>query len=68
MNTGYDFGGWFTNDALTQEFNIDGDLIDTDTTLYAKWIIEDQTPISGATSFFTAPADTLALLGIAWYW
>ena len=68
VNTGYDFGGWFTNDALTQEFNIDGDLIDTDTTLYAKWIIEDQTPISGATSFFTAPADTLALLGIAWYW
>ena len=33
----YTFGGWYKNQACTQEFNFTTDTITTATTLYAKW-------------------------------
>ena len=35
--TGYDFGGWYKEQALTNEFNFALDTISADTTIYAKW-------------------------------
>ena len=34
---GYTFGGWYTDEALTQKFDVENDTISGDTTLYAKW-------------------------------
>ena len=34
---GYTFGGWYTDEALTQKFDVENDTITGDTTLYAKW-------------------------------
>lgn len=34
---GYTFSGWYKNIALTSAFSFIGDVIDADTTLYAKW-------------------------------
>lgn len=35
--TGYDFGGWYKEQAYTNEFNFALDTISADTTIYAKW-------------------------------
>ena len=36
--TGYDFGGWFTdNGTFLNEWNFENDVVTQDTTLYAKW-------------------------------
>lgn len=40
--SGYIFGGWYKDIALTQAFSFVGDTVTTDTLLYAKW-----TPVSG---------------------
>ena len=34
---GYTFVGWYTDEALTQKFDVENDTISGDTTLYAKW-------------------------------
>jgi len=36
-NTGYGFGGWFKNEALTNQWDFDTDTITGDITLYAMW-------------------------------
>jgi len=59
---GYLFGGWFTDDEFTEEFDFD-DAITEDITLYAQWLyvyvvtlnINDGT---GATKVAYAPKDT----------
>lgn len=35
--TGYEFGGWYKEQALTNEFNFALDTISANTTIYAKW-------------------------------
>ncbi len=35
--TGYTFGGWYTDSALTTPFDFENTSITADTTLYAKW-------------------------------
>ena len=35
--TGYTFGGWYKDEACTNEWNFGTDTVATDTTLYAKW-------------------------------
>ena len=35
--TDYTFGGWFTEDALTNEYDFDTPVV-ADITLYAKWV------------------------------
>ena len=60
---GYTFDGWYTNAALTNEWDFSNDLVQEDMILNAKWI--------GTTSSswtLSAPGETLALFGIAWYW
>jgi len=36
--TGYGFGGWYREEACDTEWNFASDTIDSDTTLYAKWV------------------------------
>lgn len=38
--TGYVFKGWFKEEELTNAFDFDNDTIDSDTTIYAKWVEE----------------------------
>jgi len=33
----FDFAGWFKDEALTQEWNFSTDVVEANTTLYAKW-------------------------------
>ncbi len=35
--TGFTFDGWYTDMALTKQWNYDSDTVQTDLTLYAKW-------------------------------
>ena len=37
IKTGYTFGGWYSDEALTQAWDFDGSTVDGTTTLYAKW-------------------------------
>ena len=50
---GYNFAGWYTDEGLTQEFDVKTDTIsgDGDTTLYAKWeeIPDHQLTVTGGT-------------------
>ena len=34
---GFTFAGWFEDEALTDEFLFDSEIVNGDTTLYAKW-------------------------------
>ena len=34
---GYEFAGWYTEDALFNAWNFDKDIVTSNTTLYAKW-------------------------------
>jgi uncharacterized repeat protein (TIGR02543 family) len=36
---GYTFGGWFLDEALVQEIELNVDLISSNTTLYPKWLV-----------------------------
>lgn len=36
--TGYTFGGWYKEEALTNAWNFTSDKVTADTTLYARWI------------------------------
>lgn len=38
---GHQFEGWYRDDALTQPWQFDQDVIESDTTLYAKWSKEE---------------------------
>ncbi len=40
---GYDFVGWYKNEACTEKWNFDTDTVKEDTTLYALWEIKDAT-------------------------
>lgn len=63
---GATFVGWYTNEALTNEWDMDEDLVQDDMTLYAKW--SDSTPSISA-GFLVAPdGGSLELFGITWYW
>ena len=50
---GYTFAGWYTDEGLTQKFDVKNDTIsgDGDTTLYAKWekIPDHQLTVTGGT-------------------
>ncbi len=41
--TGYTFGGWYEDAALTNAWDFDNDAVSGDTTLYAKWTINSYT-------------------------
>lgn len=44
IKDGYKFGGWYSDEALTQEFDLDTTPITSNIILYAKWIpLEDRT-------------------------
>ena len=36
--SGYAFGGWFRDAACSNAWNFDGDTVNADTTLYARWV------------------------------
>jgi len=36
--SGYAFGGWFRDAACSNAWNFDGDAVNADTTLYARWV------------------------------
>ncbi len=59
--SGYSFGGWYTDDQLTDSFSFNT-MPGYDVTLYAKWV-----PTSGG-GIITIPGETLSFLGLAWYW
>ena len=48
---GYTFTGWYTDEALTQKFDIENDAITDDTTLYAGWkpIPDHELTVKGGT-------------------
>ena len=48
---GYNFAGWYTDEGLTQKFDVENDTISGDTTLYAKWekIPDHQLTVTGGT-------------------
>ena len=48
---GYNFAGWYTDEGLTQKFDVENDTIPGDTTLYAKWekIPDHQLTVTGGT-------------------
>lgn len=64
VKDGATFIGWFTNETLTNEWDLETDLVQDDTILYAKW----STSSTSGTSIFAPAADTYSFLGIAWYW
>jgi uncharacterized protein (TIGR02145 family)/uncharacterized repeat protein (TIGR02543 family) len=37
--TGFNFGGWFKEDACTTPWNFTTEIITTDATIYAKWVV-----------------------------
>jgi uncharacterized repeat protein (TIGR02543 family) len=44
IKTGYTFGGWYTDSSLATAFDFN-EAITVDTTIYAKWIIVNSTPL-----------------------
>lgn len=61
--TGFDFVGWFKDEALTQPFSLTSDVITADTTLYAKW-----SPVqSGGGSFLGGNFKNLDTLDILFF-
>ncbi len=64
IKTGYIFDGWYTNEAVTQEYNSQSAVVTQDITLYAKWIVDGT---AGTPGTITPDGDTLEFLGIAWY-
>ncbi len=38
VRDGYNFAGWFKEEECLNEWNFDGDIVEEDITLYAKWI------------------------------
>ena len=53
-SNGYIFTGWYTDEALTQKFDVENDTISGDTTLYAKWepIPDHELTVKGGTFTF----------------
>ena len=39
IRTGYTFGGWFKDAACTHAWNFESDVVESDLTLFAKWVI-----------------------------
>lgn len=62
--TGETFIGWFTDENLTNEWDITTDLVQGDMTLYAKY----SDSAVGTAGLLSAPSDPVTLLGLAWYW
>lgn len=52
---GYTFGGWFTDQACTKEYDFNASVTDS-MTLYAKWTAEKRTVTFNANGHGTAPA------------
>lgn len=48
--TGYRFAGWYKDEALTQQWRFDRDVVTEDMELYAKWVKQGQTSGSNSTS------------------
>lgn len=44
---GYEFAGWYTEDALINAWNFDKDIVTSNTTLYAKWNLSYPVYIAG---------------------
>ncbi len=38
--TGFEFGGWYKDSALTDDWDFDNDIVVNDLTLYAKWTVK----------------------------
>ena len=47
---GYRFAGWYKDEALTQQWRFDRDVVTEDMELYAKWLKQGQTSGSNSTS------------------
>ena len=45
VKSGYEFYGWYTDSSLTTRFNFQTKLINSNITLYAKWIVAGQVPV-----------------------
>ena len=45
VKNGYEFEGWYTDQSLTNRFNFQTRLINSNITLYAKWVIAGQMPV-----------------------
>ena len=45
---GYEFAGWYTDPAFTNEWNVDQNTVTSDVTLYAKWVKKEApvTPVA----------------------
>ena len=52
--TGYTFTGWYTDEALTQKFDVENDVISDETVLYAGWepIPDHELTVKGGTFTF----------------
>ena len=48
--TGYRFAGWYKDEALTQQWRFDRDVVTEDMELYAKWVKQGQTSGSNSMS------------------
>lgn len=48
--TGYRFAGWYKDEALTQQWRFDRDVVTEDMDLYAKWVKQGQTSGSNSMS------------------
>ena len=55
--SGYTFAGWYTTQALTEEFNFNTQ-ISSNITLYAKWTEENQGTTTQNTTTYTVSFDT----------
>ena len=45
--SGYTFGGWYKDSALTQAWNFSSDVVTSDITLYAKWVADQSSFVIG---------------------
>ena len=74
VREGYTFAGWYTDSALTREWNFDTDFVRDNMILYAKWNTEEKIelvekekevpPVEQS----TAPACTIQFTDIATHW
>ncbi len=55
--TGYTFGGWYTDSDCTDAWDFTNDTVTSDTTLYAKWTANTYTVSFNANGHGTAPSN-----------
>lgn len=63
VKDGATFLGWYTDEALTNEWDFDTDLVQDDMTLYAKY----SNSITGSVTIIGISSTSFEILGIAWY-